>query len=124
MALKTKASATIPFTTPRKIVPRAQVASEWTFSHERLHLLIPRFKGPLFGRLLNFVVPDHRKWKRYPLDPRGSRIWSLIDSRRSVDDLVRDYGEMYPSDADQLESRMWCFLQVLEHHGFLVMDRD
>lgn len=100
-------------------VPRAKVASEVGPCGDRLELLVPRYKGPFFDRLLRKVVPHRHQWERYPLDTRGSRIWSLIDGARDVTALVERYRDIYPEDDKQVPNRVMSFLHILEKHGFV-----
>lgn len=105
------------------VVPRARVASALGPCGDRLELLIPRYKGSFFDRLLRKVVPHKQQWERYPLDARGSRIWSLIDGDRDVTALVERYREIYPDDDKQVPARVMSFLHILEKHGFVDFEK-
>ncbi|MBD3222720.1 PqqD family peptide modification chaperone [bacterium] len=108
---------------PYRVIPRTTVQSDWDRAGERLELLIPRYKGPLFDRMLHRWTAPERRWIRVPLDRRGSRIYHLIDGYRTAADLVDIYREQYPDDADQIEGRVLRFLLTLQQHGYLDLKR-
>jgi hypothetical protein len=108
---------------PYRLIPRATVAKDWNSAGERLELLIPRYRGPLFDRLLHNVMTPKERWIRYPLDPRGSRIFELIDGYRTAADIADIYRELYPDDSAQIRARVYRFLLTLERHGFVHLKR-
>jgi len=108
---------------PCRVIPRKTVQCDWDRAGERLELLIPRYKGPLFDRMLHRWTSPEKRWIRVPLDRRGSRIYDLIDGYRSAADLVDIYREHHPDDADQIAGRVLRFLLTLEQHGYLDLKR-
>jgi len=103
----------------RSLVPHRRVAHEASGEDGLLRLLEPRFKGPVLGRLLQPRLPRERAHVRVELDGRGSDIWRAIDGRTDVAGLVLMFVERYPDDAEQAPERVWRFLAVMEHHGFI-----
>lgn len=105
-------------TTPDLVI-RPRVASRWLPVGDRLELLVPRYERSIFTPLLRrFVEPDDY-WVRYPLSVAASRIFQLINGRRSAEQVLAAYCWNYPRDTDQIESRVMSFLGQLEHHGFI-----
>jgi len=102
-----------------RLIPTAKVEADWSIAGDRMELLIPRYKGPLFDRLLHRLSPPEHRWFRYRLDVAASRFFGLIDGYRTVADLVDIYGERYPEDSAQLEPRLLGLLQVFEQQGFV-----
>jgi len=97
------------------MIPTARVESNRLPTGQRIEILVPRQRQAFLHRLL----PEARRWHRYRLDRGASRIFELIDGRRSVADLVDIHAERYPDDTLQLESRVLGLLHQLEQHGFV-----
>ncbi len=104
-----------------RLIPRARVDSGWLPTGDRLELYIPRYKDPLLSAILRRVSRPERLWLRYRLDPRASRIYSLIDGYRTVADLVDIYREEFPDDATQVAARVLRLLRSFEDHGFVAI---
>jgi hypothetical protein len=100
-------------------VPRQIVEAEALGSDVRVQLLSPRYRDPLLKRFVVPRLPDDMRWDRYPLDTRGSRIWRLVDGRRTVAELIWAYRRMYPEDHTQISERIGRFLLSLKQHGFI-----
>ncbi|MEZ4389400.1 MAG: PqqD family protein [Candidatus Krumholzibacteriia bacterium] len=111
-----KAAATVPM---NRLIPRSRVKVDWLPTGDRLELLIPRYSDPLVRRVLQRLARPERLWVRYRLDPRASRIYSLIDGYRTVADLVDIYRETYPEDCAQVSGRVMGLLRSLEAQGFV-----
>ena len=104
-----------------EIVPSRRVAHEDT-PDRGIRLLDPRFKGAILGRLLQPRLPAHRAHVKVDLDDRGCLIWRSIDGVRTVADLAKLFETAYPEDADQAQERVWRYVAVMEHHGFVDLD--
>ncbi len=108
----------------RDMVPVRRIESELFDAEDRIRLLDPRFKNGLLGRFLQSRLPRDRAHVKVELDARGSDLWRAIDGRSSVADLVRRFRERYPDDTEQAADRVWRFLAVMEHHGFITLEPD
>ena len=84
-----------------------------------IRLLEPRFKDRLLGRFLQPLLPRERAHVKVALDAQGSDIWRAIDGRTRIAELVRMFVERYPDDTEQAPERVWRYLAVMEHHGFI-----
>jgi hypothetical protein len=58
----------------------------------------------------------------FGLDPVGSRIWSLIDGRRTTAQVVTAIVEEYDVDAPTCETDVARLVASLRSHGLLVPD--
>lgn len=111
------AAATYPI---YRLIPSTRVRSAWLPSGDRVELLRLRYENdPLFRRIIVPLTPKEKRWERYRLDPRASRIYALIDGYRTVADLVDIYRDEFPDDVNQIESRIYNLLRSLEAHGFV-----
>lgn len=106
-----------------RLIPRPRGRSNWLPAGDRIELLVPRFRDPVFGPLLRRVSRPDRLWIRYRLDPRASRIYSHIDGYRTVADLADIYREEYPDDSRQVSARILRLVRLLEDQGFLELKR-
>lgn len=106
-----------------RLIPRPRARSNWLPVGDRIELLVPRYRDPLFGPLLRRVTRPDRLWIRYRLDPRASRIYSYIDGYRTVADLADIYREEYPDDTKQVSARVLGLVRSLEAQGFLELKR-
>jgi len=100
-------------------VPCPRVASVRSRSDSRIELLKPRYRETLLQRILTPYLRAEQCWDRFPLDARASRIWRLIDGRRTVGEVVDAYRGIHPEDHDQIDLRICRFLQLLRDQGFL-----
>ncbi len=107
--------------TVEDLIPRAVVHSDLAPSGDHIEILFPRHKDPLLLRFFAPYMSRSRRYERYPLDFRGSRIWCLLDGRRTVADVIDAYSDKYPGDAYQVPQRVWNYLQNLQQHGFIDM---
>jgi len=104
-------------------IPVATVPSESRLGSNRVELLTPRSADPLLRQFLTRFVPERERWHRYPLDAKGSRIWRLIDGRRTVAEVIAAYRRANPEDDAQVAGRIYSFLQLLQDHGFIHVKR-
>lgn len=114
-----------PAATIDTLIPRPLVHSDLSPSGDHIEILRSRHKAPFVLRYIAPGMSRTRRWECFPLDFRGSRIWCLLDGRRTVREVVETYEHQYPGDAYQLPQRVWQFLQTLEQHGFIeVVESD
>ena len=55
----------------------------------------------------------------FGLDPVGTRIWSLIEARRSADEIVNTLTAEYEVDADTLVADLARFLDTLRDNALV-----
>ncbi len=101
------------------LVPQSRVATDPGSSPDRVILLQPRYSGPVWGRILQPLLPEARKFVRIPLDPRGSLIWSRIDGETPIRGMTEGWEDRFPEDADQVHQRICLFLGRMHELGFI-----
>ena len=84
-----------------------------------LELLAPRFMSGPLGRWLQPRLRPERAHVRVLLDARGTAVWSFLDGRRNVGEVMRAYVAVHPDDAEQASERVWLFLAALERQRFV-----
>ena len=82
-------------------------------------LLAPRFDSGLLGRFLQPRLRPERAHIRVKLDARGSWIWSRVDGRRRIAEIVEGFGDAFPEDGEQVEDRVCRFLYEMERERFV-----
>ncbi len=102
-----------------EIVPSRLIESVDRPDEAGIRLLDPRFKGRILGRLLQPRLPAKRAHVHVDLDEQGCIIWKNIDGKRSVADLTVLFTEAFPDDSEQAQERVWRYIVVMEHHGFV-----
>ncbi len=65
------------------------------------------------------IVVDPRTREVHLLNDTAARIWELLSSARSVDELTRALGEEYEAPADELRSGVEELLAGLADKGLL-----
>ncbi|MDD5718839.1 MAG: PqqD family protein [Candidatus Krumholzibacteria bacterium] len=103
------------------LVPARKVESEPGSDPARLLLLLPRFRDPILGRILQPRLRQHRRFIRVPLDPRGSWLWTQVDGERTVGELARGFRAAFPADVEHVEVRICHYVAALESHGLLTL---
>ena len=101
------------------LIPRPLADSHWSVCGDHVEIFLSRYKDSALIRFLAPRMSRLRRYERYPLDSRGSRVWCLLDGRRTVRDVVEAYERRYPHDAFQAPQRVWSYLQILESSGFI-----
>ncbi len=81
--------------------------------------LLPRFRDPVLGRLLQPRLPEARRWVKVRLDARGSLLWRAVDGRRPVRDLVPLYTAAYPDDQAEAAERVCRWVYAGYESGLL-----
>ena len=106
-----------------ELVPVRRVESEKGVEDGNVRLLEPRFKGRLLGRFLQTRLPRERAHVKVELDAQGSDLWRAIDGHICIAELVRLFVARYPDDTQQAPERVWRYLAVMEHHGFIDLEQ-
>ncbi|MBU8870339.1 MAG: PqqD family protein [Gemmatimonadales bacterium] len=101
------------------LIPAVEVAHDHGGNAGDVVLLVPRFRDPIFGRLIQPRLPAHKQYIKIPLDCRGSFIWALIDGKRSILDLSRDFSEEFPEDSEQASKRISAYLHRMYENRFI-----
>jgi hypothetical protein len=65
------------------------------------------------------VVVDPRTREVHLLNETGARIWDLLDTPRSLDDLVRALGEEYDGDPEALRREVTEFVAAMGGKGLV-----
>ncbi len=104
-----------------ELIPCRRIAHETT-PEGGLRLLEPRFKSGLLGRLLQPRLPAERAHVHVTLDERGRFLWLNMNGQRTVAELASLFVEQFPDDAEQAADRVWRYVAVMEHHGFLAFE--
>jgi hypothetical protein len=68
------------------------------------------------------VLLNLRSGVYFGLDPVGSRIWGLIDGRRTAEDIVGALTMEYDVEASTCEADVATFLGALRHNGLVDLD--
>ncbi|MBK8166210.1 MAG: PqqD family protein [bacterium] len=103
------------------LVPRRLVEAEAGASGQVV-LLVPRYRDPFWGRVLQPYLGPGKRHVRVPLDTRGAALWEEVDGRRSVRDLVGAVGAVAHGDSQDLPRRVCLYVQALADNGFLALD--
>ena len=106
------------------LIPRPLADSHWSASGDHVEIVRSLYRNSSLIRLLAPRISRFRRYERFPLDSRGSRVWCLLDGRRTVRDVVEAYERRYPHDAFQAPQRVWSYLQILENSGFIEVLED
>jgi hypothetical protein len=85
----------------------------------RVRVLMPRYRDPIFGRLLQPRLKGDRRFIRVPLDPRGSWVWQQVDGQRTVGAIARAFREAFPEEDGAIEERVSRFVAAMVGNGFL-----
>lgn len=95
------------------LVPEQVVGHEPGPEPGKVRLLVPRYGGPVLGRLLQPRLKGDRRWVRVPLDARGSWLWQRIDGRTPVRELARGFAAAFPDDAEATVERICHYIESL-----------
>jgi len=105
-----------------ELVPRRIVQSDPGGAPSRVLLLMPRYRDPVFGRLVQPHLRGERRFIRVPLDPRGSWLWAQVDGEMTVGELVQRFREAFPEETEQVEERLCHYVAAMVGHGFMAVD--
>jgi hypothetical protein len=101
------------------LIPAQAVASETQAPDGKIVLLVPRYRDPVFGRLLQPRLRGEKRYIRVPLDARGSWLWPRIDGERTVGTLAREFRGAFPDDGEAVEERISRYVAALVGNGFV-----
>lgn len=76
-------------------------------------------KGP-FNRVAQLLFKKPKITKVH-LDKMGNFIWSLIDGKRTVNDIANEVHEEFGEKAEPLYNRLVTYMQTLESYEFITM---
>lgn len=83
-------------------------------------LVAPSWTATQAGEARVLVDPAGPHW--IATDPRGERLVSLFDGRRTLDDVVRDYGTAFGLEPDKAWIHVQSFAKEAVREGFLRQD--
>ncbi len=96
--------------------PERQLGCAWE-DDETLSVLVPKFSGPVLGRLLQ---PRLRKPNiRVHLDELGTAVWQRSDGQTEVRAIAAALAERFGAELDPGSSRLAAFLCTMERRGYL-----
>lgn len=101
------------------LVPVPMVESFFDADEQQVVLLIPRYRDPVFGRLLQPRLSEAKRHIRMKLDARGSWLWPLMDGERSIGQLAEMFERRFPEDAAESGQRISGYLYNLYEHELL-----
>ena len=101
------------------LVPVQDAPSAEGENDDQIFLLQPRYQGWPLGTFLQPRLPKDKKFLKVPLEERGSFLWSLLDGKRTVGDLVGDFVVRFPEESDKAGERVAGYLYNLEQNGFI-----
>lgn len=84
-------------------------------------LLVPRYRDAVWGRLLQPRLGPGKRFVRLPIEARGAALWTAIDGRRSVRELLPAVAAASPDDEADLPRRTCLFIQAMVDNGFLAI---
>jgi hypothetical protein len=94
--------------------------SEFSEQEGKVVLLVPKFKHVTF---LNKLIPKNKpKHFRIHLDELGSKVWHLIDDKKTVQEIcycINDYLVANEKPSTQIEERVTQFLSQLYKSRFI-----
>ncbi|MEI6091873.1 MAG: PqqD family protein [bacterium] len=80
-------------------------------------VLIPRFDNHFVGKWLNKI--SSKKEIRTDLDESGSKVWLLIDGKRTVYDIFKVIKSEGILDLEQAQERIVTYLRMLYNNGLI-----
>ena len=101
------------------LVPQACLNWQETGPDHRVLVLLPRFRDPLLGRLVQPRLGPAKQYIRVPLERRGGFLWRLLDGQKTVADLTRAYEEEFPQDSEQAPERVARDLHAMYENDFI-----
>lgn len=74
-------------------------------------VLIPRFKN---NRLSKLLIPKSKsKFIKLKLDENGSKVWSLIDGTKNVQQICNSFADLNDDKLEQSDERVIKFIDIL-----------
>jgi len=101
------------------LIPAARVEHFLGPDPDQVTLLIPRYTGPVWGRLLQPRLSEDKKYIKLPLDARGALLWMHMDGDTKVGDLVGVYGEKFENDRQDVAERLSGYLFSMWENEFI-----
>lgn len=102
-----------------ELIPEPKVEHDLGPEEGAVTLLIPRFTGPVWGRLIQPRLAENKKYIRLPLESRGALIWLHMDGKTKVGDLVNLFGENFEEDQQDVAERLSGYLYSMWENKFI-----
>jgi hypothetical protein len=80
-------------------------------------VLIPRFDNHFVGKWLN--KKSSKKEIKTDLDKSGSKVWLLIDGKRTVYDIYKIVKDESLLDLEQVQERIVTYMRMLYNNGLI-----
>lgn len=103
------------------LVPSRAVAFEERADGGHVVLLVPRYRDPVWGRIIQPRLGPRKRFVRVPLEARGSALWRAMDGQRPVRDLIAAVRSSAPADEEDLPRRVCLYLQNLVENRFVTL---
>ncbi len=101
------------------LIPAPRVEHELGPDEGKVTLLIPRYSGAIFGRLIQPRLAESKKFIRLPLESRGALLWQKMDGKNSVGDLAALFGEHFSEDQKDVPERLSGYLYAMWENKFI-----
>ena len=102
-----------------QLIPEKACESITDPSSGSVKLLMPRYGKWPYSRLIQPWLSQEKKFIAVPLEDRGSFLWSQIDGRRTIGDLVPGFVERFPDDSADAPKRLGAYLYQMHENKFL-----
>jgi hypothetical protein len=102
------------------LVPETRLTWQEDESQDQVLVLVPRFRDPVLGRVVQPRLGPAKRHIRVPLERRGTFLWRLLDGRRTVADLARAYETEFPQDREQAPERVAKYLHAMFENDFII----
>lgn len=101
------------------LIPETVVGHEVEEETGQIVLLMPRYRDPIMGRLIQPRLKGQKRFIRVPLEARGSVLWQKIDGKSPIRDLVPHYEQAFPDDATGSAERVCAYMAGLQGNSFV-----
>ncbi len=102
-----------------ELVPVPALKHEISETDGRIVLLVPRYTGPILGKILQPRLSSGKQFIRLPLDERGSWIWNQMNGTSTVGTMVEGFSGFFPEDSDQIPERLSGYLYSMWENNFV-----
>ena len=90
---------------------------DFEMNGEKAVVLLPRFSS---GWAARHIQPRLKKpYMKVSLDDIGTLIWSLVDGKRTVFDIMKVVEEQFKERIDPAPERMGVFITMMKNHGMI-----
>jgi len=102
-----------------ELIPAHSLDAETDPESGQTTLMMPRFTGVLWGRLIQPRLGPKKRFIRVPLDQRGQFLWHEMDGQRPIRDLIAAFADRFPSEVDDVPRRISSYLYSMAENKFI-----